>query len=769
MRSRTAAVALIAVSAIVIIGVLAVAFIQGSYNADLATETSKLSATAEVTATLVAQQMTAVEDIEAATVIDPTFVAAVGSGQPSALELTPLEAALAGVAALRSEFQFAAYADAGGVIRAVAPPAPAVIGEGFSYRDWYQGVMRTGRAYVSTGYVSAVAGAPQVVAVATPVRSRPSGPIVGIVFIGYRVGSLQQVADSLAHLQQVTLVVTDQTGNVLTGPSGIAGHSSAASASEIIGALAGRTSLVTSTDSVAAGAPVPGIGWAVSVSTPLAGSLAVTDRSASMRAAVGLLVGLTLAAALAVAITFRVEKADERHAGSAAELRTVLETLSDAVQVFDRDGAVVSRNPAASRIYELDEREPTVAAILEKWQPISEDGSSLALADGPLAAAIRTGKSSNAQLMGIRKIADSTVRWLSISTAPIRTADDAISGYVSCSRDITEQMETIRQLRALNVAAEHMGATLDRAAIFSAITAAATELCSAPGESPRRAVILLVDGPELVMTGINDPSVTISTADARFPLADHPYARQVLETGRPVMSSFRPEDFGPAVAGVIRDAGLRHGALFPLVGDEGIVAILAVTGRQGAQLTPVQLRHLTTLTTIAALALRNSDAHRRAEDLSLTDPLTGIANRRVLDMRLQQMPRVPFAVIAIDVDYLKNTNDRHGHAAGDKLLSHVALTVATQLRPGDVLARTGGDEFVALIVDCDPAAAHELGRRLQAAVARLPLAWGTPSISVGVATGAAGAPPGEVVLAADLALNAAKQARTAAGRQAVRR
>src|SRR4029077_9005131 len=86
-------------------------------------------------------------------------------------------------------------------------------------------------------------------------------------------------------------------------------------------------------------------------------------------------------------------------------------------------------------------------------------------------------------------------------------------------------------------------------------------------------------------------------------------------------------------------------------------------------------------------------------DLALLDDLTGVGNRRLLVARLteecarSERSGEPFALLVIDLDGFKQVNDTHGHAAGDACMQHFTLMAQTRLRPGDLLARTGGDEF----------------------------------------------------------------------------
>lgn len=133
----------------------------------------------------------------------------------------------------------------------------------------------------------------------------------------------------------------------------------------------------------------------------------------------------------------------------------------------------------------------------------------------------------------------------------------------------------------------------------------------------------------------------------------------------------------------------------------------------------------------------------RLERASITDPLTGLRNRRFL---VTEGPRLlhialrsgsKFSCLMIDIDHFKNVNDQHGHLMGDRFLQHITERISQSIRGSDLLARAGGEEFVVLAPNSGNEEARLLAERIRQAVAQNPYeAQGVHlgnTVSVGVA------------------------------------
>lgn len=184
---------------------------------------------------------------------------------------------------------------------------------------------------------------------------------------------------------------------------------------------------------------------------------------------------------------------------------------------------------------------------------------------------------------------------------------------------------------------------------------------------------------------------------------------------------------------------------------------------------------LTTAVVQACLGYLLGQQTDRLAELSETDVLTGLPNRRALRRRLTDeirrasRYRGPLSLLLLDVDGLKRINDQRGHAAGDRAIRRVAASITATLRGSDLGARWGGDEFAIVMPNATSGSARRLGERLMTHLSEhQDEADGTVTISIGIAVFDSAAVSDESVeqlsRAADEALYAAK----ASGRNQIR-
>lgn len=130
--------------------------------------------------------------------------------------------------------------------------------------------------------------------------------------------------------------------------------------------------------------------------------------------------------------------------------------------------------------------------------------------------------------------------------------------------------------------------------------------------------------------------------------------------------------------------------------------------------------------------------------MALTDTLTGLYNRRYFDVHLQKLlqknetSRKSLGILLMDIDHFKSVNDTYGHAVGDEILKEFAVRLQDKLRGFDMVARIGGEEFVALLPDVTDDMAYVVAERLRAAVADTPFRCKTPEGYLKITTSVGG-------------------------------
>jgi diguanylate cyclase (GGDEF)-like protein len=199
----------------------------------------------------------------------------------------------------------------------------------------------------------------------------------------------------------------------------------------------------------------------------------------------------------------------------------------------------------------------------------------------------------------------------------------------------------------------------------------------------------------------------------------------------------------------------------------GLTVFIALTAYYTRAISKRLLEGIQMQLSNALLAGQLRVALQKVELDAATDALTGQGNRRALDELLKQQAELytsggkSFSILMLDIDFFKNVNDEFGHMVGDDVLRAFAQRVREYLRPGDVCARFGGEEFVVVLPRTTLQTAREVAERLRQGVAQCPLLE-TPrvqtTVSIGVATLAPGQTVGELLVAADAAVYVAKNA-----------
>ena len=261
-------------------------------------------------------------------------------------------------------------------------------------------------------------------------------------------------------------------------------------------------------------------------------------------------------------------------------------------------------------------------------------------------------------------------------------------------------------------------------------------------------------------TLINDGDFERWPEDEVYPLEDFPAAVALLRDGHPHVAYADDPGADAAERALLRELGKESSAAVPIVYQGHTWGELyATTGHGQPRLTDGDVQYMQAICGQIGLALGRAELFSRLSALAFEDALTGLANRRAIEDRLEELAArgEPAALLLGDLDGLKAVNDSRGHDEGDAVLRCAAdvLRAATADVPGVLPARLGGDEFCVLMPGATLEQAELLaaraGGQLREAAVGVTLSWGVAR------TGGAGWRPAELLRAADVAQYQAKR------------
>jgi diguanylate cyclase (GGDEF)-like protein len=435
----------------------------------------------------------------------------------------------------------------------------------------------------------------------------------------------------------------------------------------------------------------------------------------------------------------------------AAELGlALLERVDLPVVACDAIGGLALANAAARALWELPEQIEGRPPVCQVAMLSRLDGKQITCGEHPLRRAL----ASESRFERLRVVTSGgRSQLVEVGSKPLCDPQGAVVGAMLTVYSVDRESPTEEQLRDYVSDYEILTEVGRMLAELQDADDAASVICTvATGASGAIAVLLweLSNG-ELLMRRhdgmVSGEALAVLIESARTGAAQaQREARTIVE---------RPGVDGPAVqAGELPVGTAWHEPLAIGGSVRGVLSILwpgVLDDVNRPGLLIGALAHH------AATALERAELMRRLNDAARTDPLTGLANRRVWQESLEhelaraQRGDKPLSLVLMDIDNFKSYNDKLGHPQGDVLLRDAARVWAQQLRSTDLLARVGGEEFAILLPACPLDHARDVAERVRSV---------TPhgqTCSLGIVTWDGRATSSELYETADAALYRAKQ------------
>ena len=272
-----------------------------------------------------------------------------------------------------------------------------------------------------------------------------------------------------------------------------------------------------------------------------------------------------------------------------------------------------------------------------------------------------------------------------------------------------------RELSTLYNISSVIGRTIDRDTLFENVMNAITSLDIFPVQ--KRGGIFMVENNRLELAyHIGELSGEFLELHENLAVGDC-LCGMAAESGEVVISCNSEDDSRHTI---ILHGDDPHGhVIIPLKTIDSIIGVLYLYLQPDFEVDDVLMQMLSTIGNQLGVALDNACHYEEVKIQSLHDPLTGLANRRLMSIELDRNIAAatrfkrPFSVMMIDIDFFKKYNDTLGHTAGDKLLMNLADIVLGELREVDLVVRYGGEEFLVILPETDTEEAVATAERIR--------------------------------------------------------
>lgn len=440
----------------------------------------------------------------------------------------------------------------------------------------------------------------------------------------------------------------------------------------------------------------------------------------------------------------------------------LIEGISDGILVVDHLDRITDLNPAACLIFDLDENSVIGKNILEKV-PVLEPW-------------LHYDELKTWQQPQIQFFIAGNPRYYSLRMSTLSSKAGTTVGRLIIVRNITRLKESELAEREARRIAENRSSELEALSQFAGALNHATTLEEVT-TSGFHVLLSHVNASAawLILTRNLTPPIlaAVHTHDGSMDPASFDSSRcaDCPSSGMIFSKQFSIHEITNCalLETITRDTeATPHHLCVPLHIGDRVLGSLNLAFYEPVQSEMVRRNFYTTIAQQLSAAIERTSLFEDVQRLAITDPLTGLFNRRHLaylaDRELRRAVRMdrPLAVIMMDLDHFKQVNDLYGHMTGDRILKEIALRCQQGLRQMDLLARYGGEEFIFLLPECDFERAVQVAERLREAISEAPFYTPSDLIWVTASFGVSAKIPGEeitlenMIQEADISLYSAK-------------
>jgi diguanylate cyclase (GGDEF)-like protein/PAS domain S-box-containing protein len=438
---------------------------------------------------------------------------------------------------------------------------------------------------------------------------------------------------------------------------------------------------------------------------------------------------------------------EETLRASEQKFRSMIEQSSDGITVIDSQGNLLEWNQSMERMTGIPRLEAVgrklVEITMEMVTPDQRNRTTRRMVTKRMHNLIRSGDLLDGDSIVNYKIThrDGSLRYLSQSTFVVHFEGD----FLGCGvvRDDTdryqaeeskrisfERAEALRQVTAAVVSDLNLEQVLEKI-LFSLEQVIPYDSAS---------VMLIKNGYVRVMAGRGLPEQSEAIGQ-EYP-ANNSLLTEIRRTNSALILADAQAD--ARFLNWNNTSYVRGWIGVPMRVHGRLIGYITIDSRTPNAYNPEQLNEAQTFADEVSIAIENAQLYEQAQRLAITDPLTGIYNRRYFftmaerEFKLAKRYKHPMSLVMIDLDHFKLVNDNYGHDVGDRVLVELLHQASLEIRSTDILARYGGEEFIALLPETTQEKAFQIADRLRERVADIKIPVNEGEIQVTASIGVAG-------------------------------